>query len=118
MDLIYNDTTYITSDGSMFEDITIPVESLDEACGVVNALNGMNSFSLNGIEYTNMTVIRQTITITGEFRVNIKLRKKSEKEIMQEEIDALRTAMAELATTTNKTTSAKINKILQKGVAE
>lgn len=114
MTLTYNGTDYTVSDNSIYRDITIEVDSLSDAVTLVESLDGMSEYTFNNVSHSGMVVIRRSITIDGDILVNVKLRKKSHNETLQEEIDTLRNAMQELSLTTNKTTTAKIKKILEK----
>lgn len=117
MTLIYNDKEYKVLNTSVYMDILIGTQSLAEACEIVEELADMSSYTFDGVEYTNMVVTKRSIGISDNTVVNIKLRKKTEKEAMKEEITTLRKSLEELALTTNKTTTAKIQKILAtKGV--
>lgn len=114
MTLAYNGLVYTVTDDSMYLDISIVTGSLEGACTIVNALADMTDYTFNGVEYSNMVVVKRSIILASDCRVKIALRQKSEKETVKEELNSLRTAMEELAQTTNKTTTAKINKILDK----
>lgn len=114
----YNGVTYQVTDDSIYRDFTIEVYSLEEACEIVNALDGMTDYVFSAAEYTGMVITKRTIILSGNIYVNVKLRKKTQMELMEEELNGLREAMADLATTTNKTTTAKINKLLSKEVIE
>lgn len=108
----YNGKTYTVTDSSTYFDITVEVDTLDDACTIVNEFEGMTNYTFSKRDYTDMVVTKRTITIGGNIFVNVKLRKKTQVETMQEEIINLRTSLEELALSTNKTTTAKINKIL------
>lgn len=114
----YNGVTYLVTDESIYRDFTIEVNTLEEACDVVNTFEGMTAYTFSAADYDNMVVTKRTISIAGNIYVNVKLRKKTQLELMEEELNDLRNAMEDLALTTNKTTTAKINKILSKGVSE
>ena len=118
MTLNYNGVTYTVTDESIYRDFTIEVNALEEACDLVNTFEGMTAYTFSATDYDNMIVTKRTITVSGNIYVNVKLRKKSQIELMEEELNDLRNAMEDLALTTNKTTTAKINKILSKGVSE
>lgn len=118
MTLTYNGVDYAVTDDSIYRDITINVSDLTEACALVGALDGMTNYTFSANEYTDMSITKMTIIIVGDISVNVKLRKRSKTELVQDELESLRSAMQELAASTNKTTTAKINKILQKGVEE
>lgn len=114
----YNGVTYTVTDDSIYRDFTIEVYSLEEACNIVNAFEGMTAYTFSATEYDNMIVTKRTITVAGNIYVNVKLRSKTRLEVMEEELNTLRNDIEDLATTTNKTTTAKINMILNKGVSE
>lgn len=114
----YNGVTYTVTDESIYRDFTIEVNTLEEACNIVEAFEGMTDYVFSAVHYDNMVILKRTIAISGNIYVNVKLRKKTQLELMEEELNSLRSAMEDLATTTNKTTTAKINKILSKGVSE
>lgn len=115
MTLEYNGSTYVTTQDSIYRDISIVVDSLDNACTLVKTFDGMSEYTFANTAYSGMLVTKRNISIGNDIVVSVKLRKKSEKESMQEEIKSLRSAMEELALTTNKTTTAKIKKILERG---
>lgn len=114
----YNGVTYNVTDESIYRDFSIEVNTLEEACDIVNAFEGMTAYTFSATDYDNMVITKRTITVAGNIYVNVKLRKKTQLELMEEELNSLRSAMEDLATTTNKTTTAKINKILSKGGSE
>lgn len=114
MTITYNDKTYTVTDESVFSDFSILVATLAEACTIVAEFENMGDYIFGKNNYTNMVVSKRSIVITDMITVNVKLRQKKKVEIMQEEIDSLRAEMSKLAETTNKTTTAKINKILEK----
>jgi hypothetical protein len=116
MTFTYNGVTYIVTDESIYRDFTILAGSLEEACDIVNALDGMTDYTFSAVDYADMIVYKRTITISDVIAVNVKLRRKTQMEQMKEELNGLKTAMADLALTTNKTTTDKINKILDEGV--
>lgn len=118
MTLTYNDTTYTVTNDSMYLDISIVVDTLADACTIVENLADMSEYTFHGDSYSNMVVTKRSIIVTDNIKVRVNLRQKSEKETMKEELESLRTAMEELALTTNKTTTAKINTILAKGVTK
>lgn len=121
MTFTYNGVEYIATNESIYRDISILVDSLENACTLVTTFKSMSDYNFMGTDYSNMVVEKRSIIVDSSIVVNIKLRKKSEKELMREEIETLRTAMKELAQTTNKTTTSKINRILEtttKGVIE
>ena len=114
----YNGVTYEATDESIYRDFTIMVDSLDDACKILNAFEGMTAYTFSATDYDNMVVTKRTITVADRISVNVKLRKKTRLETVEDELNTLKSDMEDLATTTNKTTTAKINKILSKGVIE
>lgn len=116
--LIFNGTEYQTNDESIYSDIGFTVADLAEAESLCNALASMDKYTFNGEEYVGMVVSKRIIIITDTIVVKVKLREKTDLERAREEISSLRTAMEELALSTNKTTTAKINKILDTKVVE
>lgn len=114
MILEYNGTTYEAVGDSIYRDIKIDAETLDHACQLATTFDGMTEYTFNGENYSNMTVLKRIITIGNGVTFNIKLRKTSDKEKVEQELQSLRDAFTELSTTTNKTTTAKIKKILSK----
>lgn len=116
MTITYNDKTYTVIPDSVYYDFSISVSTLEEACDVVRSFDGVTDYIFNVDTYTNMIVVKRSIVVGDEILVRVKLRKKTEAELAKEELEALRQAMISLAETTNKTTTAKINKILDKEV--
>ncbi len=116
MTIIYNDNTYYVREDSIYCDFSIEASTIEDACDILRSFDGMTDYTFNIDEYHNMVVVRRSIVVTDIIIVRVKLRPKTEAEIAQEELEALRKAMADLAETTNKTTTAKINKILDEGV--
>lgn len=114
MTITYNGNTYTVTDDSVFGDFSIEVANIEEACTIVANLENISDYTFGGIEYNNMVVKKRSIVISDAITVNVKLRRKTQVETMQAEIDTLRNEIQELAKTTNKTTTAKINKILEK----
>lgn len=114
----YNGVTYTVTDESIYRDFTIEVNTLEEALDLVNAFEGMTDYTFSAVQYENMVVIKRTIIVTGNIFVNVQLRKKSQRELAEQQLEELRGAMEDLALTTNKTTTAKINNLLGKGVSE
>lgn len=114
MTITYNGNTYTVTDDSVFGDFSIEVASIDEACTIVANFENISDYTFGGIEYTSMVVKKRSIVIGDVITVNVKLRRQTQVESMQAEIDALRNEIHELSKTTNKTTTAKINKILEK----
>lgn len=113
MTITYNDKTYDVMPNSVYFDFSIMTYSLEEALEIVRAFDGMTDYVFNIGSHSNMVIVKRIISIGNDgIIVKVKLREKTEAELVQEELEALRKAMADLAETTNKTTTAKINKIL------
>lgn len=113
MTITYNGNTYTVMDDSIYCDFSIEASTVDIACEILKSFDGMTDYTFNIDEYHNMVILRRSVVVVGDsITVKIKLREKTDAELAQEELEALRQAMADLATTTNKTTTAKINKIL------
>jgi len=113
MTITFNDKTYDVEPDSIYSDFSIVADSLEDACEIVKSFDGVTDYTFNIDTYTNMVILRRSIAVVDDvITVRVKLREKTEAELAQEELEALRQAMADLATTTNKTTTAKINKIL------
>lgn len=116
MTITYNENTYYVRDDSIYCDFSIEASTVEDACEILKSFDAMTDYTFNIDDYHNMVVVRRSIVVTDVIIVKVKLRPKTEAEIAQEELEALRKAMAALAETTNKTTTAKINKILDEGV--
>lgn len=116
--MIYNDREYEVTPESIYRDFSIDADSIKEACSIAEELDGMSSFTFNGEDYIGMVVTKMSIIIVGDsIRVNVILRNRSKREILEEEVTSLRTTMEEIASsTTNEVTNAKINAVLKKGV--
>ena len=113
MTITYNGNTYTVMDDSIYCDFSIEANTVDVACEILKSFDGMTDYTFNVDAYHNMVILRRSVVVVGDsITVKIKLREKTDAELAQEELEALRQAMADLATTTNKTTTAKINKIL------
>lgn len=111
--LTYNGVDYTTTSESIYRDMSIEVDNLADATSLCESLSNMQSFEFNGDPYDNMVVTKRAIVITDKILFKIQLRQKTELEIAREQLTELRNAFSELAQTTNKTTTAKINKILE-----
>lgn len=113
MTITYNDRTFSVLPDSVYYDFSISATTLEEACEIVRFFDNAAGYTFNITAYGNMVVVKRTIVISdGAITVRIKLREKTGEELAKEELEALRQAMIDLAGTTNKTTTAKINKIL------
>lgn len=111
--LTYDGVDYITTSESIYRDMCIEADTLEDAISLCETLKDMRSFAFNGDSYDNMVVTKRAIVITDRILFKIQLRHKTELEVAREELAELRSAFSELAQTTNKTTTAKINKILE-----
>lgn len=118
MTFTYNDVTYTVTEDSIYRDFSIEVNTLEEGCAVINALEGMTDYTFSKVDYSGMMVTKRSIIVTGNIYVNVKLRNRSKREVMEDELNTLKNSMSELALNTNKTTATKINKLLSKGVSE
>lgn len=114
----YNGVAYTVTDDSIYRDFSIEAYTMEEALSLVDAFEGMTDYTFMEEQYSNMVVTKRTIIVTNNIIVNVQLRKRTQREIAQQELEELRSAMSELALTTNKTTTAKINMLLSKGVSE
>ena len=113
MTITLNDKTFNVLPDSVYYDFSISATTLEEACEIVRFFDNTTGYTFNITAYGNMVVVKRTIVISdGAITVRIKLREKTGEELAKEELEALRQAMIDLAGTTNKTTTAKINKIL------
>lgn len=117
MTITYNDNKYDVTSDSIYSDFSIKADSLADACQIVEAFNRVAEYTFGVDAHTDMVVVKRLISVTDSgITVRIKLRKKSDSEAIYEELTSLRQAMADLAKTTTKTTTAKINNLLNKGV--
>lgn len=111
--LTYRGLSYTTTAESIYADMSIEVSTLAEATRLCEEFADMTEYVFDGESYSNMVVSKRVIIITSESTtVKVKLRNKTELEMAQEELAALRAAMQELAQTTNETTTEQINAIL------
>lgn len=117
MTIIVNDTSYTVTGYSIYKDFAIAVSSLDEACEVFNALDGVTEYTFNNVAYTDMVLAKRTITYDGSFTVQAVFRGKSKAEKAEEELTSLREAFENLSGTMSKTNAAKIQSVLTKGVS-
>lgn len=117
MTITYNDKTYGVRPDSIYCDFQIDAYTVEHACGILTSFDGMSEYIFNVDSYSNMVIIKRSIVVTdSDIIVRVKLREKTQAELAQAELDSLRKAMSDLAETTNKTTTDKINKILNEGV--
>lgn len=119
MTITYNDNKYDVTSDSVYSDFSIKADSLADACKIIEAFGAEKTaeytFGIN--VHSNMVVVKRIISVTDTgITVRIKLRRKSDSEAIYEELTSLRQAMADLAETANKTTTDKINNLLNKGV--
>ena len=116
MILEYNDKKYEVTDESIYRDFSIITYGLEAACSIVEELSDMSSYTFNLIPYTDMIVVRRTITIINDtYSVGVRLREKTAEERVVEELQTLRSDIEDLASTSSKTNAAKLNAILAKG---
>lgn len=114
MTITYNNRSYDVMPDSVYYDFSISATTLEDACDIASFFDGMTGYTFHADSYSNMVVTKRSIVISDSgIVVKVKLRKKTEAEIAREELEALRRAMSDLAETTNKTTTAKINKMLE-----
>lgn len=117
MTITYNGNTYEVRPDSIFCDFQIDAYTVEHACGILTSFDGMSDYVFNTDTYSNMVIIKRSIVVTDSaIVVRVRLREKTQAELAREELESLRSAMSDLAETTNKTTTAKINKILNEGV--
>lgn len=116
MILEYNDKKYEVTEESIYRDFSIEAFGLSGACSIAEELADMSDYTFNLIPYTNMIVVRRTITITDDkVTVGVRLREKTAEEKAVEELQTLRSDIEGLASTSSKTNAAKLNAILAKG---
>ena len=116
MILEYNDKTYEVTEESIYRDFFINTYGLEGACSIAEELADMSNYIFNLIQYTDMVVVRRTITMVGEsITVGVRLREKTTEEKAVEELQALRSDIEDFASTASKTNAAKLNAILKKG---
>ena len=116
MVLVYNDKSYEVTDESMYLDFGIEAESLGEACLIAEELDGMSDYNFNLIDCTNMVVTRRAIIMTEDaITVRIRLREKTELEIVKGELETLREEIKQFASTASKSNAEALSKILNKG---
>ena len=91
-----NGKIYDARPESIYSDISIAADTLEEACTILESFESLSSYTFGLIPYTNMVVSKRSIVVSNSIIVKIKLRKKTELELAQEEIAELRKALAEL----------------------
>ena len=118
MILEYNYKTYVVTEESIYRDFSVVAFDFDEACSIAEEFYNMSSYTFNLIPYTDMIVVKRTITITdSKVTVGVRLREKTAEEKAVEELQTLRSDIEDFAATASKTNAAKINAILTKGVS-
>ena len=87
MTIEHNGLKYKTTLESVHFDFSIKVNSLEEACAIVNDMAKMNAYKFGEVEYTDMVVTKRTI-IADENGITVKivLREKTEAEKVREEL--------------------------------
>lgn len=117
MTITYNDTTYTVTGESIYSDFAIVVKDIDEAVAVLTEFGGISTYTFNEVEHDNMVLIKRTITVTDVIAVGIMLRHKTQTEMAQEELEALRQALSDLSGSVSNANATKIQNILSKGVS-
>ena len=117
MTITYNDKTYTVTGESIYSDFAIAVKDIDEAVAILTEFDGISTYIFNEVEHDNMVLMKRTITVTDVITVEIMLRHKTQTEIAQEELEALRQALSDLSGSVSKANAAKIQNILSKGVS-
>lgn len=117
MQLIYDDKKYRVTDESVYFDFSVTVESMDEACNLVDEFCGMSDYSFNEVSYTDMVVTRRGITLENDMiTVNVRLRQKTPEELLRDELESLRSELKTIAESASKSDASRINALLEKGV--
>jgi hypothetical protein len=91
-----NGKIYDAKPESIFSDISISANTLEEACAILESFESLSNYAFGLVPYANMVVSKRSIVVSNTIIVKIKLRKKTELELAQEEIAELRKALAEL----------------------
>ena len=117
MTITYNDKTYTVTGESIYSDFAIVVQDMDAAAATLAEFDGISTYTFNETEYSNMVLIKRTITVTDIITVSVMLRHKTQTEIAQEEIESLRQALSDLSGSVSKANAIKIQNILSKGVS-
>ena len=100
------------------KNILIVVKDIDEAVAVLTEFDGISTYTFNETECDNMVLIKRTITVTDvNTVVSVMLRHKTQTEMAQEELEALRQALSDLSGSVSKANATKIQNILSKGVS-
>ena len=115
MTIEHNGLKYKTTLESVHFDFSIKVNSLEEACAIVNDMAKMNAYKFGEVEYTDMVVTKRTI-IADENGITVKivLREKTEAEKVREELEALKADISALVKTSSKSDAVKFTGILEK----
>lgn len=117
MTITYNDKTYTVTGESIYSDFAIVVKDIDEAVATLTEFDGISTYIFNEVEHDNMVLIKRTITVTDVITVSVLLRHKTQTEMAQEELEALRQALSDLSGSVSKANATKIQNILSKGVS-
>lgn len=97
MTFTYNGTTYTVDQDSTYKDIIIPASSLEQACTIATAVQGMTSYTFNVKNYTNMVVKKVAIVIEGSnHKVVVYLREKTDLEVANAKIQAMYDAIQDV----------------------
>lgn len=115
MTIEHNGLKYKTTLESVHFDFSIKVNSLEEACAIVNDMARMSAYKFGEVEYTDMVVTKRTI-IADENGITVKivLREKTEAEKVREELEALKADISALVKTSSKSDAVKFSGILEK----
>lgn len=115
MTIEHNGLKYKTTLESVHFDFSIKVNSLEEACAVVNDMARMSAYKFGEVEYTNMVVTKRMIVVDENgITVKIVLREKTEAEKVREELEALKADISALVKTSSKSDAVKFSGILEK----
>lgn len=63
MTLIYNEIPYEVTAESIYCDFGIRVQTIEEACTIINDLADMESYTFNSTDYENMTLKKRMIVL-------------------------------------------------------
>lgn len=117
-----NSKIYDARPESIYSDISISANTLEEACAILESFESLSNYAFGLVPYTNMVVSKRSIVVvSNSIIVKIKLRKKTELELAQEEIAELRKALQELLGGSNSNdgdnsngTSSNLSQLLDK----
>lgn len=117
-----NGNIYDARPESIYSDISISADTLEEACAILESFESLSNYAFGLVPYTNMVVSKKSIVVvSNSIIVKIKLRKKTELELAQEEIAELRKALQELLGGSNSNdgdnsngTSSNLSQLLDK----